>query len=58
MNNKHEREKQEKIKKLKKDYQELKRDYLNAKLNGLEDRLAWESMELIVLELRKLGAKL
>ena len=58
MNNKHAREKQEKIKKLRKDYQELKRDYLNAKINGLEDRLAWESMALIVLELRKLGAKL
>ena len=53
----HKRMKDDRIKKLKKDYQEHKRDFINARINGLYDKTAFESMEIIVLELKKLGSK-
>ena len=52
------RMKEDRIKKLKKDYQELKKDFINARINGLYDKVAFESMEVIALEIRKLGGKL
>lgn len=54
----HKRMKADRIKKLKKDYQELKKDFINAKINGLYDKIAFESMEIIALEIKKLGGKL
>ena len=48
----------DRIKKLKKDYQELKKDFINARINGLYDKVAFESMEVIALEIKRLGGKL
>ena len=53
----HKRIKEDRIKKLKKDYQELKKDFINARINGLYDKVAFESMGIIALEIRKLGGK-
>lgn len=53
----HKRMKDDRIKKLKKDYQDIKKDFINARINGMYDRIAFESMEIIALELRKLGSK-
>ena len=54
----HKKMKEDRIKKLKKDYQELKKDFINARINGLYDKVAFESMEIIALEIKKLGGKL
>ena len=52
------RMKQERISKLKKDYAATKKDYINAKIAGLNDSVAWETMQIIVEEIKKLGGKL
>lgn len=54
----HKRMKEDRIKKLKKDYQELKKDFINARINGLYDKVAFESMEVIAMVIKKLGGKI